>query len=701
MPALSDIVKNVANTVGAPKFKKRVNPHGRDLRKNNKYYKEPLNECKFNSTTGGNCVWYAYGRFKEVWDQAPEALKKKHPWPGKFHSNGVTMVKQAKATGFKTGLTPKVGAIISWGKGSLWGNSGHVAFVEDVHLNSAGKIESIEISHSSWHNGDMKNMTLKPGTGQQGSGGYHVWNNYYFNGFAYNPIDFAGTSGVIQGSEGSVDGGTSEDDPESTGFGIDFAKRASKLSSSDNFEFIQQLKDEESPLEKLGKTVAESFKTAYDNFKNMTVKDNTFSGSCISDRVIQTLNLETEKLPRKPKQKSYLSVGDNTVEAPFIEAVIAGYKIGSYRGDLDEYPNYISQLNVTKQNGVINQYKLQLIHQVRPGEDSNLLDELLSKTNYNPIEIKYGDLNTNQYFQDTRAIITNVDMTRNYTSMSIAYTIEALSEGSLLQSKTVSFPAVTAQPSTVIRSLLYENQSTSQLLLEAFPGMQNKTFVDSNNLIPNNDSEVEIQAQYDVNVIDYMNYLVGCMSNQTGKNEIIRNSTYYITYNDTDNLNSQGAYFKIAEVTAGINPFAVTNKVYDITVGYNDNIVYDFTVESTKSWELLYKSSTKAREYAYTITNNGDLNKYYSPSVASSTNPISEVNKNWWTQMIKFPLTASITIKGLLKPIMLMDYIRINVVFYGQQHITSGIYAITGQQDILSGSGFKTTLSLVRVTEDG
>lgn len=68
--------------------------------------------------------------------------------------------------------------------------------------------------------------------------------------------------------------------------------------------------------------------------------------------------------------------------------------------------------------------------------------------------------------------------------------------------------------------------------------------------------------------------------------------------------------------------------------------------------------------------------------------------------MIKFPLTASITIKGLLKPVMLMDYIKINVVFYGNKHITSGIYAITGQQDILSGSGFKTTLSLVRVTDN-
>ena len=55
------------------------------------------------------------------------------------------------------------------------------------------------------------------------------------------------------------------------------------------------------------------------------------------------------------------------------------------------------------------------------------------------------------------------------------------------------------------------------------------------------------------------------------------------------------------------------------------------------------------------------------------------------------------TIKGLLSPTMLMDYININVLFYGVKHITSGVYAITGQTDTLSASGYRTTLELVRM----
>ena len=65
--------------------------------------------------------------------------------------------------------------------------------------------------------------------------------------------------------------------------------------------------------------------------------------------------------------------------------------------------------------------------------------------------------------------------------------------------------------------------------------------------------------------------------------------------------------------------------------------------------------------------------------------------------MVHFPINASVTLKGLMKPVMLMDYIIVNVVFYGQKHITSGVYVITGQKDTLSGDGFRTILSLTRV----
>ena len=44
-----------------------------------------------------------------------------------------------------------------------------------------------------------------------------------------------------------------------------------------------------------------------------------------------------------------------------------------------------------------------------------------------------------------------------------------------------------------------------------------------------------------------------------------------------------------------------------------------------------------------------------------------------------------------------MTYVKINALFYGQQRLTSGVYIITGQEDTLTGSGYRTKLSLLRV----
>ena len=47
---------------------------------------------------------------------------------------------------------------------------------------------------------------------------------------------------------------------------------------------------------------------------------------------------------------------------------------------------------------------------------------------------------------------------------------------------------------------------------------------------------------------------------------------------------------------------------------------------------------------------------------------------------------------------MLMSYIKINTYFYGQKHISSGLYVITKQEDSISADGYRTTLSLTRIS---
>lgn len=68
--------------------------------------------------------------------------------------------------------------------------------------------------------------------------------------------------------------------------------------------------------------------------------------------------------------------------------------------------------------------------------------------------------------------------------------------------------------------------------------------------------------------------------------------------------------------------------------------------------------------------------------------------------MTQFPVSATLTIKGLVRPAVLMSYVRVNALFYGQRHVSSGLYVITKQQDTIDSRGYRTVLSLTRVAGD-
>ena len=68
--------------------------------------------------------------------------------------------------------------------------------------------------------------------------------------------------------------------------------------------------------------------------------------------------------------------------------------------------------------------------------------------------------------------------------------------------------------------------------------------------------------------------------------------------------------------------------------------------------------------------------------------------------MTQYPIKASITLRGLLRPAILMQNIKLNVYFYGRKHISSGVYIITSQKDSISKNGYSTTLDLIKIAQD-
>lgn len=396
------------------------------------------------------------------------------------------------------------------------------------------------------------------------------------------------------------------------------------------------------------------------------------------------------------------------VQSPFIIANIGGVTFGTFSGNYRTnatYPNYMESMSVTKVNGTVNTYTLNFHYQVATGQDPNLLDKIFSRaTKDRRIILQYGDwMAPNYIYKEEQCIITNVTTRLNMSSSSLDYTLQCTSDAIGLNSTQFNFPARNAKPSDVILQLL---SNSKYGLKDVFTGMRNKNVVLSKNLIASNDKKVQLVAQNNTTILDYLNYLVGCMvDNKTPEENKLSTSKYFLTINDDYNNDLGGTYFKVSEVSANAAVYNATD-TYELDINYpGDNFVTEFSLNNDQSWAILYEyaGDVKQEEYTYNIRDDGTIETLSSPSLLTSslTNAKSAYKTQWWSYMTEFPITATLTLKGLTRPSMLMTYVKLNVWFAGgQKHISSGTYIITKQTDSITSAGYTTTLTLLRVGGD-
>lgn len=405
------------------------------------------------------------------------------------------------------------------------------------------------------------------------------------------------------------------------------------------------------------------------------------------------------------------------VEAPFIILTIGGYTFGRYNKTtanvvddegikqkyIETFPNVINSLEVDKVNGTVNTYTIGLVYAITAGSDPNKIDKVFSYISKDrKIKISYGDYSTPQFiYKEEEALITKVTSNVNVSSSTISYTITAVSSAVLTTSGVYSFPKRFDKPSNVIKELLYNN---SYGLLDVFYGMRDKQLVQQLGLIMSDDRSVLIEAKRNINVFDYLDYLVSCMTCIGDPNNSLVDQTKYIfgVFDETTGR-LPGPYFSITRVEKSSNNLD-NNLIYEIDVGYpTANIVTNFSIQSNDGYTLLYDYyKEKERDpFSYRINDSGDLESTYSPNlIKNDLYRATQSDINWWSKVTQHPISAVITLKGLLRPAVLMSYVRLNVYFYGRKHDSSGLYIITKQTDNVSVSGFRTTLSLTRIEGD-
>ena len=243
--------------------------------------------------------------------------------------------------------------------------------------------------------------------------------------------------------------------------------------------------------------------------------------------------------------------------------------------------------------------------------------------------------------------------------------------------------------------------------------MQDMGKILTSGAIKRDDQKVVLNAKQNCSTLDYLKYAVSCMvplavaplaggfGGFLAADKALSNAIYGLNI-ISDNTNKFGGpYFEVKKFSE--EEINNSSDYYEIDVGYpGDNLVTNFQLQNNEAYSLFYNYSQKISEnnYTYTLNNNGIWEAQYSPKISSLNryNTTTASSKQWWSQMVNYPLKASITIKGLVRPAMLMQYVKINTYFYGQKHVSSGIYTVTAQQDVVDGNGYRTTLGLLRLS---
>lgn len=402
------------------------------------------------------------------------------------------------------------------------------------------------------------------------------------------------------------------------------------------------------------------------------------------------------------------------VSTPFIKVIIGDYTFGVFKHSEDvkkdnsgvykihsfQYPNYVQSLNVVKINGKVNTYELTIKYPITESNDPNFFEKVFSSVSKSrKIVFTYGDLSAPKFmYKKEEALITNVNNSFDLSGSTITYIVSAVSSCALATAGGFNF--VTSeyvglhQPSSIIKRLLKNNSQFG--LLDIFSGMKNMNLVESLGLIQSDDKIVELNAKTNINILDYLQYLVESMRKSSNESGIYK----LVVMDDTSDVLS-GPYFKVVSTSASGDSL----DTYSLDIGFpSDNVVTSFSINNNESFSILYNysKSLNTNEYVTRIQDDGTEVKIYSPNI-SSTNDEQLTYSNdatWWENVTQYPITASVTLKGLLRPAILMSKVRLNVLFYGKAHISSGQYIINKQVDTINGEGCWTTLSLVRIGGD-
>lgn len=425
------------------------------------------------------------------------------------------------------------------------------------------------------------------------------------------------------------------------------------------------------------------------------------------------------------RRQSLLS-SDARIQVPWVKVTIGDYSFGVYSKNkgtaqvkdkgknaivynnvsIQRYPNYIQKLTIVKINGQVNKYTLDITYPVTQEDDPNFFEKVFSSiSNTRKIMFSYGDAFMPSYvYKDEEALVTGITQSFNLESSTITYSVQAVSSAALGNSTIITRVATgkPEKPSDIIKQLWRDQEMG---LKDLFTGMSESNL---NSLIDGTDQPVILQTKTNISVLDYIRYLVSCMIPVgTAANSDIAPDIYILTLHDEtikDTINGKpslitGPYFKVTRTSYQVDQ----SDAYEIDIGYNTRtLVTSFSIENNENYSILYdyQKEIHPKQYVRRINEDGIWEDVFAPATTTGGDDYmtDEDDVTWWTKLTKYPIKATITVQGLLRPAELMTHLRLNVIFPGgHKHISSGLYIITKQIDTIDANGYRTQLGLTRI----
>lgn len=335
-----------------------------------------------------------------------------------------------------------------------------------------------------------------------------------------------------------------------------------------------------------------------------------------------------------PNERKSLLSSKARVQSPFVKVTIGSFTFGVFDLKIKaankddqgfytsygvQYPNYVESLQITKINGQVNQYTLNIRYPVKHLDDPNFFEKVFSSVSKTrKIIFSYGDSSMPSYiYKDEEAIIQKVTTNFNFgddgtINSVIGYVITAVSGADLGKATCATFiNSGKKKPSDEIKRIFRDKRYG---LKDLFTGMNSSNI---NKLIAGDDQAVELSSKQNISALDYISYLVGCMIPIGSSKANISKDIYILTIHDDTNYERiyadrevidgrelVGPYFKVARTTYATKQ----SDAYEIDVGYNNStIVTSFSVSNndTPSIYYDYSASLAPEQYVRRLNDEG------------------------------------------------------------------------------------------------